>query len=117
MPIQCFSPTMDTLPPFDPPLYAELRDWWKKHPSADVRRLILEVQTLRYAISEMRTLAEDARRQATEEAPELLYNGRALPKLHRRLENELRRCGRVYAPHKLSPEEEKRIRVPSRRHD
>ena len=59
MPIQCFATTVDTLPPFDPPQYAELRDWWKKHPNADVRRLILEVQTLRYACERWPKMRDD----------------------------------------------------------
>ncbi|MFM0302403.1 hypothetical protein PQQ99_19990 [Paraburkholderia sediminicola] len=94
---------MDTLPQFEPPRYAELREWWKKYRgNPDVIRLILEVQTQRYAFSEMRTMAEFARDQAAEEAPELLDKGKALANLHRRLEQELRRSGRVYPEHKFS---------------
>src|SRR6266702_3565874 len=96
------------LPPFDPPLYAELREWWQKYRNQDIHRLILEVQTQRYALAELRTMAEVARGQAAEEAPELLHNGRMLPKLHRRLEEELRRVGRVYPESKATREDRKR---------
>jgi hypothetical protein len=97
---------MDTLPQFEPPQYAELREWWKKYRgNRDVIRLILEVQTQRYALSEMRTMAEFARDHAAQEAPELLYKGNPLAKLHRRLEQELKRGGKVYPEHKFSKED------------
>lgn len=109
---------MDTLPQFDPPLYAELREWWQKYRgNPDVMRLILEVQTQRYALAEMRTMAEDVRRQAAEEAPELLHNGRAFPKLHRKLEQDLKRVGRVYPEHKMSKAEAERIKVRAKDYD
>lgn len=97
------------LPQFDPPLYEELREWWHKYRgNRDILRLILEVQTQRYAIAEMRMMAEAARKHAAEEAPELVRNGQMLPKLHRRLEDELKRAGRVYPEYKFSKEDEKR---------
>lgn len=104
---------MDTLPQFESPLYAELREWWVKyHGNPDVRRLILEVQTQRYAFAEMRMMAESAVNEVKEEAPEVIHKGRALPRLHRRLEEELRRCGRIYPEYKLSKSEAERIRIP-----
>lgn len=107
-----------TLPSFDPPQYDELREWWKTYRgNTDVLRLILEVQSQRYAIAEMRMMADAARRQAAEEAPELLGKGRALPKLQRRLEQELKRGGRIYPEPKLSKAEAERIKVPPRRYD
>lgn len=110
--------TIMTLPSFDPPQYDELREWWKTYRgNTDVLRLILEVQSQRYAIAEMRMMADAARRQAAEEAPELLAKGRALPKLHRRLEQELKRGGRIYPEPKLSKAEAERIKVPPRRYD
>lgn len=97
------------LPQFDPPLYDELREWWTKYRgNRDIIRLILEVQAQRYAIAEMRMMADAARKQAAEEAPELLRNGRMFPKLQRRLEDELKRVGRVYPEYKFSKEDEKR---------
>jgi hypothetical protein len=101
---------MDTLPQFEPPKYTELREWWKKYRHVpEVARLILEVQTQRYALSEMRSMAEFARDQAKKDAPELLRKGYALPQLHRRLEAELRRCGQVYPLYKFSKEDLKRM--------
>jgi hypothetical protein len=97
------------LPPFDPPQYDELREWWLQYRgNTDVLRLILEVQAQRYAIAEMRMMADAARRQAADEAPELLHKGRALPQLHRRLEQELKRGGRIYPEPKLSKEDKRR---------
>ncbi|MFM0405199.1 hypothetical protein [Paraburkholderia dipogonis] len=62
-------------------------------------------------------MAESVRRQAAEEAPELLHKGQTLPKLHRRIEEELRRCGRVYPEYQLSKSEAARIKVPAKRYD
>jgi hypothetical protein len=101
--IQYFA--MDTLPQFDPPRYDELREWWMKYRgNSDIRRLILEVQTQRYALSEMRDIAESARNYARQHAPETLGNDRSLTRLHRRLEDELRRGGQVYPEYKFSKE-------------
>lgn len=96
------------LPPFDPPDYFELREWWQKYRDGDIRRLILEVQTQRYALAELRTMSETVLRRAAEEAPELLHKGEMLPKLHRRIETELRRGGRVYPESKAVHEDGKR---------
>jgi hypothetical protein len=104
---------MDALPPFDPPEYGELRDWWLKYrDNPDIRRLILEVQTQRYGLAEMRMLAETATKEAKDEAPELLYNSRALPRLHRHIEQALKRVGRVFAEYQLSERERKRTELP-----
>jgi hypothetical protein len=100
---------MDNLPQFEPPRYAELREWWKKYRhNPDVLRLILEVQTQRYALAEMRSMAEFARDQAKKEAPDLLRKGYALPRLHRRLETEVRRGGQIYPEYKFSKEDSER---------
>ncbi len=96
------------LPPFDPPDYFELRDWWRKYRERDIRRLILEVQTQRIALAELRTMSEMVLRQAADDAPEMVQKGRALPKLHRRIEAELRRGGRVYPESKAVEQDGKR---------
>jgi hypothetical protein len=96
------------LPPFDPPDYFELREWWQKYREGDIRRLILEVQTQRYALAELRIMSETVLRQVAEEAPQLLDKGQTLPKLHRRIEKELRRGGRVYPESKAVHEDGKR---------
>jgi hypothetical protein len=96
------------LPPFDPPLYAELREWWQKYRADDIRRLILEVQSQRYALAELRIMSETVVRQAADEAPDMLNKGQMLPKLHRRIEDELRRGGRVYPESKAVREDGKR---------
>lgn len=96
------------LPPFDPPEYFELREWWQKYRDWDIHRLILEVQTQRYALAELRTMSESVLRQAATEAPEMLHKGQTLPKLHRRIEQELRRGGRVYPESKGVHEDGKR---------
>lgn len=96
------------LPPFDPPRYVELRDWWPRYRDRNIRRLILEVQTQRYALSELRIMSETVLRQAAGEAPEMLQKGQPLPKLHRRIEEELRRGGQVYSTPREVHEDGKR---------
>jgi hypothetical protein len=96
------------LPPFDPPMYAELREWWQKYRNTDIRRLILEVQTQRIALAELRMMSETVLRHAATEAPEMLHKGQPLPKLHRRIDEELRRGGRVYPESKAVHEDGKR---------
>jgi hypothetical protein len=87
------------LPPSDAPRYDELREWWVTYPDRSVRRLILEVQTLRDALARMRITAElalDSARAAN--------GGRTLPRqdslcsLHRQINEQLRRVGRIYPP-------------------
>jgi hypothetical protein len=57
------------LPPFDEPEYGVLRAWWVAYEDDwNVRRLILEVQTLRDAISRMSIGAEMAVSRAREGA-------------------------------------------------
>jgi hypothetical protein len=87
------------LPPFDAPQYDELRAWWVAYPDRNVRRLILEVQTLRDALARMRITAELAVDRARE-----ANGGRALPRqdsvvsLHRQINEQLKRVGRIYPP-------------------
>jgi hypothetical protein len=57
------------LPPFNPPKYDELRAWWRLYPADDVRRLILEVQSQRYFLSELRIVAEACRNATVNNRP------------------------------------------------
>jgi hypothetical protein len=83
------------LPPFDPPKYDELRAWWLVYQTDDVRRLILEVQSQRYFLSELRALAEGCR-IATENDRPLDARMRQISQLLRQIDAELRRSDRIY---------------------
>ena len=97
------------LPPFDPPRYDELQLWWRRYRDADIRRLILEVQAQRYALAEMRIAAELACERAAQVDRQLIRRGEPLPKLRKRLDDEIRRVGRIYATPALSDSEKRRI--------
>jgi len=94
------------LPPFDPPQYEELRAWWRQYQADDVRRLILEVQSQRYFLSELRAVAEACHNCAENDRPttQLMTN---LNLLLRQIDTQVRRADRVYrtppAPHPNAP--------------
>lgn len=94
------------LPPFNPPKYDELRAWWRLYETDDVRRLILEVQAQRYALSEIRIAAE-ACRNATESERTFEHRMRVLNQLVRQIDAELRRADKIYrappTPHPNAP--------------
>jgi DNA-binding transcriptional MerR regulator len=94
------------LPPFDPPKYDELRAWWRLYQADDVRRLILEVQTARYALVELRAVAEGCR-AATENDRPLEARMKQLNQLLRQIDTELRRADQIYralpTPHPNAP--------------
>jgi hypothetical protein len=97
------------LPPFDPSQYDELQPWWRRYRDVDIRRLILEVQAQRYVLAEMRIAAEAACERAAQVDRQLMPRGEPLPKLRRRLEEEIQRVGRIYATPAVSESEKRRM--------
>lgn len=93
------------LPNFESPRYEDLRSWWVRFPQPEVRRLILEVQTGRYALAEMRSLAEGALRETDKGTS----RHKMLMKLVRQLNAEIQRVGRIYGAQQLSESEKERI--------
>jgi hypothetical protein len=83
------------LPPFDPPKYEELRAWWRLYPADDIRRLILEVQSQRYFLSELRTAAESCRNTAVNDRP-LEDRKKQLNQLLRQIDGALGHVDRIY---------------------
>jgi hypothetical protein len=83
------------LPPFDSPKYEELRAWWRLHHADDVRRLILEVQSQRYFLSELRAVAEVCRNGTVNDRP-LAARMQQLNQLLRQIDTELRRVDQIY---------------------
>ena len=83
------------LPPFNPPKYEELRAWWQRYQANDVRRLILEVQSQRYFLSELRAVA-DACRNATANDQPLEARMKHLTQLLRHIDTELKRADKIY---------------------
>lgn len=87
------------LPPFDPPQFDAMSQWWRKCTYADVHRLILEVLHLRLTISEMSGLTGDATRMITylDRADELKYAA-PLRRLSIKIDREVSRAGRMGNP-------------------
>ncbi|QYD68752.1 hypothetical protein KZJ38_21440 [Paraburkholderia edwinii] len=85
------------LPPFKPPKYEELRSWWLRYESDDVRRLILEVQAQRYALPEIRTLVEQCRIAAENKQP-LDQRVKQINKLLREIDAQIHRADKIYRP-------------------
>jgi hypothetical protein len=83
------------LPPFKPPKYDELRAWWQRYESEDVHRLILEVQARRYALPEIRMLAEACRIAAENEQP-LPDRVKKLNQLIREIDVQITRADKIY---------------------
>jgi hypothetical protein len=83
------------LPPFFTPLDAELRRIWKQHPQEDVRRLALEVQCGRYAISELEAMAAEGYWYLQKEHATVADARKSLGRLRRRLMEELQRIGPI----------------------
>jgi hemerythrin-like domain-containing protein len=83
------------LPPFEPPKYDELRAWWRLYEADDVRRLILEVQSQRYFLSELRAVAEACRNATVNDQP-LAARVTQLNQLLRHIDTELRRADQIY---------------------
>lgn len=81
------------LPPFVTPLYGELRKIWREHRDPDVRRLALEVQTGRYAISELAGMAAEANFRANKPHATLEDAQKELARIRWRLLKELQRIG------------------------
>ncbi|CAG4905914.1 hypothetical protein LMG31841_03503 [Paraburkholderia saeva] len=100
------------LPQFDPPAYDELQSWWRQYRNKDIRRLILEVQAQRYAVAELRMLVEVACRRAEEDTPDPDRRRDLLRALRRRLQEEIQRVGRIYAPVEMSEETKRKMRAP-----
>jgi hypothetical protein len=94
------------LPPFQPPRYEELRAWWRLYPAHNVRRLILEVQSQRYFLTELRAVAETCRNAAVNEQP-LAARMKQLSQLLRQIDTELGRIDQIYRtrpkPHPNAP--------------
>ena len=88
-------PDQMILPPFDPPKYEELHAWWRLYQADDVRRLILEVRSQRYFLSELRTVAEGCRTATVNDRP-LAARMKLLNQLLRQIDTELRRADKIY---------------------
>jgi len=65
------------------------------HRDPEVRRLALEIQTARYALSELEAMAAEAHFYATQHASTLADAQKALARIWRRLTAELQRIGPV----------------------
>ncbi|KVP17882.1 hypothetical protein BGV60_23345 [Burkholderia ubonensis] len=87
------------LPPFDPPQFDAMSQWWRTCTYADVHRLILEVLHLRLTLREMGTLTGDATRMIAylERADELKYAA-PLRRLSIKIDKEISRAGRMGNP-------------------
>jgi hypothetical protein len=83
------------LPPFRPPTYDELRTWWRLHQADDVRRLILEVQSQRYFLAELRGVAEACRNATMNDQP-LEARTKQLNWLLRQIDTEIGRINQIY---------------------
>lgn len=83
------------LPPFVTPLYGELRRIWSAHRDPDVRRLALEVQAGRYAISELQAMTAEAYFYLTRHSATLEDAQKALARIRHRLHAELERIGPI----------------------
>ena len=94
------------LPPFEPPKYEELRAWWRLYQADDVRRLILEVQQQRYALAELRAVAERCRTSTENDRP-LADRMKQLNQLLRQIDTEIGRADQIYrtppTPHPNAP--------------
>ncbi|MBH9723909.1 hypothetical protein JAO10_26615 [Burkholderia contaminans] len=87
------------LPPFDPPQFDAMSEWWRTCTYADVHRLILEVLHLRVTLREMSDLTGDATRMIAylERADELKYAA-PLRRLAIKIDKEIMRAGRMGNP-------------------
>jgi hypothetical protein len=83
------------LPPFVTPLDEELQRIWHRHPSEDVRRLALEMQTGRYAISELEAIAAEGYWHLQKDHATVAEARQALGCLRRALKQELKRIGPI----------------------
>jgi hypothetical protein len=83
------------LPPFKPPKYNELRARWQLYQADHVRRLILEVQSQRYFLSELRAVAETCRNATLNDQP-LAARVTRLKQLLRHIDTEVRRADQIY---------------------
>ncbi len=87
------------LPPFDPPQFDAMSQWWRTCTYADVHRLILEVLHLRITLREMGTLTGNATRMIAylDRADELQYAA-PLRRLSNKIDKEIMRAGRIGNP-------------------
>ncbi|PRD93830.1 hypothetical protein C6P88_12270 [Burkholderia contaminans] len=87
------------LPPFDPPQFDAMSEWWRTCTYADVHRLILEVLHLRITLREMCTLTGNAARMIAylDRADELQYAA-PLRRLSNKIDKEITRAGRMGNP-------------------
>ncbi|WP_321943307.1 hypothetical protein [Paraburkholderia tropica] len=83
------------LPPFVTPLDDELRRIWNRHPRDDLGRLALEVQTGRYALSELEAIAGEAYWHLRKEHATVDEARKSLGRIRRRLMQELQRIGPI----------------------
>jgi DNA-binding transcriptional MerR regulator len=83
------------LPPFKPPKYDELRAWYRQYQSDDVRRLIFEVQAQRYALPEIRALADACRIDTENDQPQIVRM-KKLNQLLRMIDAEISRADKIY---------------------
>lgn len=94
------------LPPFKPPKYDELRAWWRLYQGDDIRRLILEVQSQRFFLSELRIVAEACRNATVNDQP-LEARVKQLNQLLRHIDAEIGRVDQIYrtppTPHPNAP--------------
>ncbi|MEX3845514.1 hypothetical protein [Paraburkholderia sp. BR10882] len=81
------------LPPFVTPTYEELRRGWRENPAC--RRFALEVQTDRYAFSELEAMAAEEFWHLSKDSATVEDGRRALARLRRRLMAELNRIGTI----------------------
>lgn len=87
------------LPPFDPPRFDAMSEWWNTCTYAEVHRLILEVLHLRITLTEMSSLTGDATRMIAylDRADELKYAA-PLRRLSNKIDREITRAGRMGNP-------------------
>ncbi|WP_321782809.1 hypothetical protein [Paraburkholderia sp. J94] len=81
------------LPPFFTPTYEELRRIWSEQRNEDVRRLALEVQCGRYALSELEALTAEEYWHIDKQSATIVDARKAIARIRRRLRQEMERIG------------------------
>ncbi|KVG34085.1 hypothetical protein WJ30_07405 [Burkholderia diffusa] len=83
---------VSSMPDFIAPTETELRELWRTHPDPEIRRLILEIVTLRKSLQKVMDWWESANR-VTREHGELGGPFGPFRKLYFMLRDEMRRAG------------------------
>ncbi|WP_343666336.1 hypothetical protein [Paraburkholderia tropica] len=81
------------LPPFFTSTYEELRRIWTEQRNEDVRRLALEVQCGRHALSELEALTAEEYWHIDKDSATITDARKAIARIRRRLRQEMERIG------------------------